>query len=265
MRKTVSSFVLMALLSTPALAEQSAPADAPKPVTVTVAFDVLTAYVFRGIHQESAGLVAQPPFDVGLALGKGLTANFGNWYSLHTGPTGNFYEADYYGGLTFTAGKLKPGLLFTSYTSPNDTFKSVHEIAAVLAFDDSASPFPLAPKATLAFELSGQADGGSQKGSYLELGVRPSLPLVGGKYPLNLSVPVRVGLSVKDYYEGPDGSDTFGFFSSGLIASVPVTARRVTWDVHGGVDLLWFGNNMTFLNAGDGFKPVGIIGVTMTY
>lgn len=265
MRMTVSSVLMIGMLSTPAIAQQTAPADAPKPVTVTVAFDVLTAYVFRGIHQESAGLVAQPPFDVGLAIGKGVTANFGNWYSLHTGPTGNFYEADYYGSVTFTAGKVKPGLLFTSYTSPNDTFKSVHEIAAVVAFDDSGSPFPLAPKATLALELNGQADGGQQKGSYLELGIRPSVPLIDGKYSLSLAVPVRVGLSVKDYYEGAAGSDRFGFFSSGLIVSVPVSARNVAWDVHGGVDLMWFGRNMKTLHMGDGFKPVGIIGVTMTY
>lgn len=266
MRKTVSSLVLMTLMATPAFArQQGAPADAPKPVTMTIGFDVLTAYVFRGIHQESNGLVAQPPIDVGLSLGKGMTANFGNWYSLHSGPTGSFYEADYYGSLTFTAGKFKPGLLFTSYTSPNDTFKSVHEIAAVLAYDDSGSAFPLAPKATLAYELSGQADGGDGQGTYLELGLRPSLPIVRGSHPLNLAVPVRLGLSASDYYEGPNGSDTFGFFSTGLIASLPMTKGRVAWDVHAGVDMLWFGTNMKQLNADDGFKPVGIVGVTMTY
>lgn len=241
------------------------PATPLKRITVTVGLDVLTAYIFRGIHQESAGIVAQPPLDVGIVIGKGISANFGSWYSLHSGPSGNFYEADSYGSLTFTAGRLKPGVLFTSYTSPNDRFRTVHEIAAVVGIDDSASPFPLAPKATVAFELSGQADGGTGKGTYAELGIRPAVPLIKTKHPVTLSVPVRVGLSLKGYYEDPNGSDTFGFASSGLVASVPLTLKGVTWDFHGGVDFMWLGDNMALLNSGDRFKPMGIIGLTLTY
>ena len=81
-------------------------------------------------------------------------------------------------------GKWKPGALFTSYTSPNDAFNTVNELAAVLAYDDSASAFPLSPKVVLAFELSGQADGGTDQGTYLELGVRPVVKLIDApKYP----------------------------------------------------------------------------------
>lgn len=252
--------------STSAAADQTAPpAAAPKRVTVTVGLDLLTAYMFRGIHQESAGFVAQPPLDVGIVVGKGLSANFGSWYSLHSGPSGNFYEADSYGSLTLTAGRFKPGLLFTSYTSPNDRFRTVHELAAVIGVDDSASPVPLAPRAIVAFELSGQADGGRGKGTYAELGIRPAVPLIKARYPVTLALPVRVGLSLRDYYEGVNGNDTFGFASSGLVASVPLTIRGVTWDFHGGVDLMWLGDNMALLNGEDHFKAMGIIGVTLTY
>jgi hypothetical protein len=80
-----------------------------------------------------------------------------------------------------------------------------------------------------------------------------------------LAVPVRVGISLKDYYEGINGSDTFGFFSTGLIASVPITTGKVVWDVHGGVDISWLGTNMKALNGNDAVKPVGIFGVTITY
>ena len=118
--------------------------------------DFPTAYVFRGIVQEKEGFIAQPFFDLGVSLGSGVTLNVGNWDSLHSGPTGTFYEADYYGSLTFTAGKVKPGVLFTSYTSPNDRFATVHELAGVIAIDDSASSFPVNPKIILAFELSRQ-------------------------------------------------------------------------------------------------------------
>jgi hypothetical protein len=239
--------------------------DAPKRFTVTIGADVLTSYMFRGIHQESDGIVAQPPLDLGVTLGSGISLNVGHWYSMHSGPTGSFYEADYYGSMTFTAGRLKPGVLFTSYTSPNARFGTVHELAAFVAIDDSDRALPLAPKATVAFELDGQADGGSHQGTYLELSIRPARTVPGAPLSMTLAVPVRVGLSLKDYYEGPHGSDRFGFFSTGLIASVPLTTGKVVWDVHGGLDMCWLGNNMTALNGNDGFKPIGIVGVTMTY
>jgi hypothetical protein len=241
------------------------PTEVPKSYTVTLGVDFPTAYLFRGIHQESAGMIAQPPIDLGVALGKGVNLNVGQWYSMHSGPTGNFYEADYYGSLTFSTGKFKPGVLFTSYTSPNDRFATVHELAAFVAVDDSASPFPLAPKATVAFELDGQADGGASQGTYLELAIKPAIKVIDAARPLMLAVPVRVGISLKDYYEGVNGSDTFGFFSTGLIASVPITTGKVVWDVHGGVDMSWLGTNMKALNGNDAVKPVGIFGITITY
>jgi len=39
----------------------------------------------------------------------------------------------------------------------------------------------------------------------------------------------------------------------------------VTWDFHGGVDLMRLGDTKALLNGGDRFKPMGIIGVTLTY
>jgi hypothetical protein len=39
----------------------------------------------------------------------------------------------------------------------------------------------------------------------------------------------------------------------------------VSWELHGGVDLLWLGDNTKILNGDDGFKPVGVFGFTLTY
>lgn len=278
MRRAVRILMMLTATATPAIAQESGNAspaaqpvpqapiavDAPKRYTVTVGMDVLTSYMFRGIHQESTGVVAQPPIDLGVTLGKGISLNVGHWYSMHSGPTGSFYEADYYGSMTFTTGRLKPGVLFTSYTSPNDRFATVHEIAAFVGFDDSGSAFPLSPKATVAFEVDGQADGGASQGTYLELAIRPGVKPIAA-VPVTFAVPVRLGLSLKDYYEGVYGSDRFGFFSTGLIASVPVTTGKVVWDIHGGLDMCWLGQNMKALNSNDGFKPIGIVGVTLTY
>ena len=166
--------------------------------------------------------------------------------------------------MNFTAGKLKPGLLYTSYTSPANSFTTVNELAGVMAVDDSKSKFPLSPKAILAFELShGHADGGANKGIYLELGVRPSVKLAP---KATLAIPVKTGLSVKDYYEGPTGSNKFGYFDTGAILSVPVAASKSgTLEVHGGVDLMWLGDNLKAFNGNDGFRPIASIGFSFVY
>ena len=258
-------------------AAQPAPdPPAPKPVTLTVGADFPTAYMFRGIFQEDQGFIMQPFVDVGIAAAPGLTINAGLWNSVHSGPSGSdnedgrgaWYEMDFYASATFQVGKVKPGVLYTSYTSPNDAFNTVQEIAAVLAFDDSGNKVPLNPKAILAFELDGQADGGSSKGTYLELGVRPVFPLAAhDKYPLTLAVPAKFGLSLNDYYEGVNGSEGFGYFDLGGILSVPLAFMngKTTWEIHGGVDILWLGGNMKALNGGDGVKAVGVIGFSMIY
>jgi hypothetical protein len=237
----------------------------PRRVTVTTGVDFTSADLFRGIPQHSGGTIAQPYVDLGLALAPGVTANVGGWNSVHsTAPAGNWYESDYYASVTFTAGKVKPGLLYTSYTSPADSFATVKELAGVVAFDDSASRFPLSPKVILAFELgSGSADGGADKGTYLELGVRPTVKLAP---KATLAIPIKTGLGLNKYYEGPTGDNRFGFFDTGLQLSVPLVAGKGgALEVHGGFDLLWLGDNLSLINGDDGFKPVGLVGFTFTY
>ena len=112
-------------------AEASAPA---KKLTVTTGMDFTSAYLFRGIPQHSGGMIAQPYGDLGIALAKNVSADIGTWDSVHsTASAGNWYESDYYASLTFTTGKVKPGLLYTSYTSPADSFATVKELAGVVA------------------------------------------------------------------------------------------------------------------------------------
>lgn len=280
MRHFAWSVCLTVFASTPALAQDPAPkpeAQPAKRLAIATGFDFASAYLFRGLFQEDHGAIVPPYFDLGVTLYQGsgtlknVTANAGNWNSFHSGPSGSaghdspWYESDYYGSVTFTTGRWKPGALFTSYTSPNSVFKTVNELAAVVAYDDSGSAFPLNPKAIVAFELSGQADGGTHKGTYLELGARPSIKLIGGKTPLSVAIPVKTGLSLRNYYEGPNGDSTFGYFDTGAIASVGITAGKTTWDLHGGVDLLWLGDTTKHLNGDKGFKPVASIGVGIAY
>ncbi len=67
----------------------------------------------------------------------------------------------------------------------------------------------LAPSVALAFEFAKAS--GADKGVYLELGIAPAVPMADDA-PVSVTIPVKVGLSLKDYY----GEDTFGYFSAGL-------------------------------------------------
>ena len=251
----------------PAAPPEAAPA---KRYTVTTGMDFASAYFFRGIKQQSGGAIAQPYFDLGVSAPKGITLNVGNWDSIHSkSSAGHWYESDYYGSVTFTAGKAKPGVLYTSYTSPADLFTTVHELAGVLAFDDSANAVPVSPKIVVAFELSdGQADGGTGKGIYLETGIKPALKLAP---KATLLIPLKAAFSLKDYYEGivlagTTENDTFGYFDAGLQLSVPaVSGPSGTLEIHGGFDILFLGRNLKALNEGDRVKPIALIGFTYTY
>jgi hypothetical protein len=251
--------------TTPAAAAPAPAEAAPaKSYTVTTGMDFTSAYLFRGIRQHSGGTIAQPYGDVAYSK-NGVTFDIGTWNSVHsTAAAGNYYERDYFGSVTFTAGKVKPGLLYTQYTSPADSFATVKELAGTFAIDDSASRFPLSPKVVLAFELTdGQADAGAGKGTYLELGVRPTVKLAP---KLTLAIPVKTGLSVHNYYELDGSDDHFGYFDTGLSLSVPVISGKTgTLEVHGGVDLMWLGHHLETINLGDGFKPLTLVGFTYSY
>jgi hypothetical protein len=270
------SFLVAAVVPTAAIAQEAvapaaqgqpaAPESTPsKRVTASTGLDFTSAYLFRGIRQHSGGAIMQPFVDLGVVLGKGFSANIGNWDSVHsTAPSGSWYEADYYASVTFAAGRLKPALLYTSYTSPADSFATVKELAGVFTVDDSGSAFPLSPKAILAFELgAGQADAGASKGIYLELGVKPNVKL---SERLSVYFPLRTGLSVKDYYEGPLGDNHFGYFNAGFQLSVPaVSGKSGSLEIHGGMDFQTLGDNLKLLNEDKRVKSIGSIGFTYTY
>jgi hypothetical protein len=248
----------------------AAPAEPARvKATVTAGVDFPTLYFFRGIRQEAdADLTAQPWADVAIAGSGPVSVNVGTWNSLHSGTNqdagdGNaWYESDIYGQVTFAAGKFKPALLYTAYTSPADVYRTVSELAGVLTYDDSAMGVPLSPKVIVAFELSdAQADGGASKGVYLELGVKPAFKVAP---KLTINIPAKLGLSLKDYYESPlTGDDSaFGYFDIGAQASVPLTAMI---EVHGGVDVYAFGSTLKLFNDDKASRAVGTVGLSFTF
>jgi hypothetical protein len=254
--------------------------DLPNPgsLTLTGGFDFANAYFFRGIFQDDTGVVMWPYGELGFALHSGdgvlksVSVNVGTWNSLHTGDAGSngpsgklWYESDFYAGARFGLGSTTVGVTYTSYTSPNQMFGTVKELSFKVAVDDRSllGAASVKPYALLAQELDGQADGGANEGTYLELGIGPGYSLS----KMTVTVPVKVGLSLSDYYEGIAGDETFGFVSVGGVVTLPLTSaptRFGSWNIHGGVEFLMLGdrNEAVF---GDSSHVIGSVGIGLSY
>jgi hypothetical protein len=262
------------------VAAGTAMAQTPDPnlgaLTFTTGVDFPSVYFFRGIRQEADPKFTLFPYgDGGIALFSGTGAvksasvNFGVWNSLHTGSSGleggsqrAHYEEDFYATFALGFGRgVSLGTTYTAYTSANGSFPTVKEVSFKLA---QASRF--APYGVVAFELSGQADGGPNKGTYGEFGVAPSWPLAGGK--AIVAIPVKLGLSLKDYYQGETGDSKFGYLSGGVLTTVPLTAIPSSfgsWNIHGGVDFYRFGDTTKAFNKGEAGQVIVMGGIGMTY
>ncbi|MCC7066124.1 MAG: hypothetical protein IT456_25230, partial [Planctomycetes bacterium] len=259
--------------------------EAPaKVVSGSLGVDFTTAYFFRGILQEDQGVIAQPWVELGYGLYsadegiKSLDLTFGLWNSLHDGPTGGagspWYESDFYVGLSAAVGdRLTIGSTYTSYYSPNATFGTVQELAFSVGLDDSdlwGGSFSLKPSFLFAFELTGQADAGSGRGKYAQFGIEPSFEAgqLGGQ-PITISVPVTVGLSLKDYYEFGTGNDeTLGYVDVGLVVSSPLhflPSRMGPWGASFGVHALMLGDTNEALNNDEGTEVIASFGLSTTF
>jgi hypothetical protein len=277
LRVALTGLALSLVLTGTASARQSADADPNTgALTFTGGVDLPTKYVFRGLVQEADSKLTLFPYgDLGIALFSGdggiksAAVNVGVWNALMTGSSGSdgpqdklHYEQDFYTTLTlgFAQG-FSLGTTYTAYTSPNGMFNPVHEIAFKVAKTHWLSPYGL-----IAFELDGQADGGANEGTYLELGVGPSWSLADGK--ATLSVPAKFGFSLNDYYEGPDGDEKFGYFQVGGLISAPLTSASSkfgVWSIKAGLDVYAFGDTPKLFNNGDGAKVVALFGVGVAY
>ncbi len=158
---------------------------------------------------------------------------------------------------------------YIAYTSPNLSYNTVKEIDLQLTGTQKYAPYGL-----VAVELNGTkgtrivgADAGAKKGTYLELGAGPNWPL--GK--ATFTVPVSVGLSLKDYYEAGGKDNKFGFFDVGGMITVPFTgvdAKYGAWNVHFRGDYLRLGDGPMGAGVGTGTnknKGVAMVGLGLSY
>jgi hypothetical protein len=275
------------LASTPAWAQDKPSADPnPGALTITGSIDFLNQYMFRGIRQNSTGFATWPAVDLGIAAYSGegglksVGINFGTWNSLHSGDTGSdgpsgklWYESDFYAtvGLGFGGG-TSFSTTYTAYTSPNSGFTTVKELAFKFALDDSGylGKAAVKPYIVIAQEFDtdvarGQADGGAEAGTYMEIGVAPGYSASRA----SIAFPIKVGLSLSNYYEDPlTGNDEkFGFFSVAGIVTVPLggTTSFGAWNIHGGVEYQALGTTTEFFNGGESNQVIGSFGIGFSY
>jgi hypothetical protein len=113
----------------------------------------------------------------------------------------------------------------------------------------------------------GQADGGENKGTYLELGAAPGY----AASKASIAFPIKVGLSLKDYYELAGEDEKFGYFSIAGIATIPLggTTNFGAWNIHGGVEYQRLGDTTAFFNSDDDGPQknqiIGSIGFGFSY
>lgn len=275
----VAAVAFITFKTAPASA-QAVPAD-PKAgtITVTAGTDLVNSYMFRGFRQDDTKIITWPYGDLGLALYSGdgglksVGINFAVWNSLDPGDAGRdgpsgklWYERRFHSTLRLGfGGGVSLGTTYTAYRSPNGMFTPVKEIAVMLAVDDSArlGQGAVRPYALVAFELDtapglGQLDAGFKAGRYLEMGVRPSW--AAGQ--VSIAFPVKVGLSLSNYYELAGIDHKFGYFSVASIVTVPLgrTSSFGAWSIHGGVEFQSLGDTAKALNGGAGSKVIGSFG-----
>ena len=265
--------VLLAAAVVVALSAGTASAQNEGRVSVGAGIDFVTSYYFRGIVQETGGFIAQPYLEAGLSLYEGdngsVSLAAGTWNSLHSrtdagfpGAAGIYYENDFYAGLGLGfAGGWGADVTFTSYMSPRGSWGTVKELAVGLSHDDIIAPY-----ITLAFEIDGSA-AGDNEGTYLELGIEPSLPLDDA--PVSVSFPVAIGLSPSDYYDPGGVNEAYGFFNVGAMLGVPLSgipAEWGSWELTAGVQLLFMGDALKTINGtDDDVEPIAIFGLSLGY
>ena len=196
------------------------------------------------------------------------------------GPTGKlWYESDFYTTATLGfGGGASVAATYTAYTSPNNAFTTVKEFMFKLGVDDTAhlGKAALKPYTLVAFEFdtepgTGQADGGSKAGRYLELGVAP-----GYSWPrASIVVPVKAGFSLSNYYELSVGTSAepvfedhaFGYFSVAGLVTVPLggTTSVGAWNVHGGIEFQALGDTTKAFNGGDSSRVIASVGIGFSY
>lgn len=266
-----------------ARAQEAPPVNSGK-VAFSTGFDVTTEYWFRGLGQENQGLILQPWIDMTFELFSSddltLTGSVGSWNSLHDAVPGDaWYESDFYAGVGAEMGAISVGASYIVLYNPAGGDIFAEEVDITLDIDVTAWDLPecLSPSITLAVETDGGSDAGTNKGTYLQIALEPTIEdvLGSGNAPVTLSIPMTLGLGLDDYYEdGMGNDDTFGFFDIGAVLSTPLSglipADYGSWTASIGVHAIFLGDSAenisgAFGTGQDDTSVYATFGLSMEY
>ena len=160
-------------------------------------------------------------FDIGLALPKGFSVNFGVWGDVNDnsdGPAtvgGNIQEIDTYIGVGYAAGIASFGATYQEWNYGGVTAERILDLSAGL--DDSGmwgGDFALNPGLTVHMRIGSES--GAEEGEAYVFSVGPGFD-VGS---VSFSVPASVAFFSDGYYNPDEGG--YGYSSLGLSASIPM-------------------------------------------
>jgi len=220
-------------------------------ITGDLGINFVSEYISRGLVEQNQGVIAQPYADIYFRLYKGdgainnVTLQLGGWSSLQSHRNDSIYSPGNYSGngvkswfeFDYTAAVavtfLKNWTSTLSYIEadyPSDQFEANRNLQLGLAFNDAdyLGVFALHPHFNVLYELNTNSSGaaGIKKGGwYYELGVAPSYTfLKDSKYPITATLPITVGFGDSNGFYGGNysGNNIYGYFTTGLNASVPL-------------------------------------------
>lgn len=285
-----TSLFLVAEEQKPSLIQEEQKQEAAgeeKGISLSAGIDLTSQFLYRGLFNEDQGWVVQPYLELYIhlysqekAVVSSLDFLVGTWGSFHSGnPTGTgsqntvdpkaWYEQDFYLGLNFTfLDRVLFNLNYYIFSSPNDSFSTIQEATLKLGFNDEGllgENFSLSPYLFWAFELNNALDG-AKEGVYMEIGLVPSYRWnIMEKYDLCISLPMKVGFSLNDYYDfGTKDDDSFGYADFGISLSLPlafIPARYGEWKVTGKCNFVLLDGHIAKYNSpkNDDFEIIGTL------
>lgn len=248
-------------------------------ITFSLGAEAVSKYIFRGYELQEDGLIVQPYAEFVAGLYDGIDLYAGLWNSIGTETNGDnnthWLEADIYVGVSIgeeiLGAPFALDVSYVNYTSPNDTFGQYEEIDIKLAYNDDTSAISFDPYALLAIEF-GTDTPGDDDNVYLEFGGAFEFEIIeSDTYPVALSVPLTLGLSLDEFYVDADGdNELFGFFSVGGNVGVPLSfipREYGQWSASAGLTLFLLNDNAVGLEDGENenFNIAASVGFALEY
>ena len=301
--KKLTVLTLCVALAVPSLALAQEEMAGPNmgAIQLDAGFDIVTQYNLRGVNIDDQGFIIQPWLDLTVAVYEGGDCPVVEGIALTMGTWGSFqedspktlghpqwFEQDIFGGVQLDlAWDLTGTVVYLYRQDPEFPGNYAEEVDITLAYDDCALwegtlDIPgfkgLQPHVMVAIETDGALDGVGNGGDvYYEFGIEPSACIVESEdWPVTLSIPMIIAFG-SNYYEyvnpktGSLDDDSYGYFSIGLVCSVPlkyVPAEFGQWEAHAGVNFMFLGDGAEALTTNselDDTEIVGTAGVSMTY